>query len=139
MRDNGYFVMVSGKDDLTKKAGCGIDGRYRLNNLGFDAQRRCKGKSDNTVSYPTITDPFAVYLSEHYNVIQNGSNVSEWYIRAQCMKHCCTNHACETIDVHTAAYEDNYITDNTLELLDQAPKDQPWFLQINWAGPHPPC
>merc|ERR1712154_654356 len=39
------------------------------------------------------------------------------------------------------SYEDNWITQRTLEVLDRIPNtdtDQPWFIQINWAGPHPP-
>lgn len=139
MRDNGYWVMVSGKDDLTKKSGCGINGTYRLTELGFSDQRRCKGKVDDNSPYPNVTDPFSTYLSEHFN-INNGQNQSEFEIRHECFQKCCNDHACPIpINVHTPAYEDNYITDNTLQLLENAPKDQPWFLQINWAGPHPPC
>eukprot|EP01083_Nonionella_stella_P031405 86006_1 len=138
MSDNGYWVMVSGKDDLTKSHGCGLDGTYRQKELGFDQQRRCKGKMDNVASYPNATDPFAVYLQQHY-IIHDGQNQSDWDITHQCSHDCCHNHACPVpISVQDYAYEDNYITDHTLAMLEDAPTHMPWFVQINWAGPHPP-
>jgi arylsulfatase A-like enzyme len=33
---------------------------------------------------------------------------------------------------------DNWIADNGFKLLDRAPDDSPWFLQINFNGPHDP-
>eukprot|EP01084_Bolivina_argentea_P024688 45963_1 len=140
LQNNNYWVMVSGKDDLTKESGCGVDGTYRLNELGFNDQRRCKGKADDMSSYPTPSDPFAVYLSQHYH-INNGVNVTEWNITKECFKHCCSDNACpEWINVDEGSYEDNWITDRTMEMLDSIPKNasnMPWYLQINWAGPHP--
>merc|ERR1719242_1780052 len=44
MQDAGYWVMMAGKDDLTKKTGVGRDGSFRAEELGYSAQRRCKGK-----------------------------------------------------------------------------------------------
>jgi len=35
-------------------------------------------------------------------------------------------------------YCDNWIADNGLRLLSQAPGDKPWFLQVNYTGPHEP-
>jgi len=139
MQEVGYFVAVSGKDDLTKKHGCGIDGEYRANELGFDDQRRCKGKGDNIKPYPQTTDPYAVYLSNQYHLNANGSNETEWEIMSDCFDDCCEDHACpQSIPIHSMSYEDNYITQNTLKMMDAFPRTMPWFLQINWAGPHPP-
>ena len=36
------------------------------------------------------------------------------------------------------AYGDNWVARNGLELLDRTPPGQPWFLQINFPGPHDP-
>eukprot|EP01084_Bolivina_argentea_P024690 45965_1 len=139
LQSNNYWTMVSGKDDLTKHSGCGINGTYRLDELGFDDQRRCKGKADNTNPYPTPTDPFAVYLSQHYSLNHKGQNDTEWNITDYCNHHCCNDHACtEYTTVQDDAYEDNWITWNTLNMLDNIPANKPWYLQINWAGPHPP-
>ena len=30
LQNNGYWTMLSGKDDLTKKSGCGKDGKYGI-------------------------------------------------------------------------------------------------------------
>jgi len=35
-------------------------------------------------------------------------------------------------------YCDNWITRNGLHLLDRAPAGKPWFLQVNFNGPHSP-
>jgi arylsulfatase A-like enzyme len=36
------------------------------------------------------------------------------------------------------AYNDNWIAQSGLDLLASAPKNKPWYLQVNWAGPHDP-
>lgn len=35
-------------------------------------------------------------------------------------------------------YADNWIGEKSRNLIGQLPKDQPWFLQINFSGPHDP-
>ena len=60
---------------------------------------------------------------------------------------CCTQngdsgHTCPVpVNVHTNSYQDNWVTQATLDLLNNIPSNQsnkPWFIQVNWAGPHPP-
>lgn len=36
------------------------------------------------------------------------------------------------------AYTDNFVAANGLQLLAESPKDRPWFLQVNFPGPHAP-
>ena len=36
------------------------------------------------------------------------------------------------------AYCDNWIGNNGLQLLAQSPKDRPWYLSVNFTGPHNP-
>jgi membrane-anchored protein YejM (alkaline phosphatase superfamily) len=36
------------------------------------------------------------------------------------------------------AYCDNWLAKNCLNLLDAAPRGKPWFMQVNFTGPHPP-
>ena len=36
------------------------------------------------------------------------------------------------------AYGDNWIARNGIALLNAAPKDKPWFIQVNFNGPHSP-
>lgn len=35
-------------------------------------------------------------------------------------------------------YDDNWVGQNALMMLKKFPKDQPWFLQVNFPGPHEP-
>ena len=35
-------------------------------------------------------------------------------------------------------YADNWIGEKSKALLADMPKDQPWFMQINFSGPHDP-
>ena len=37
-----------------------------------------------------------------------------------------------------ALYEDNWVGNHALAMLQARPDNQPWFMQINWPGPHPP-
>ena len=41
-------------------------------------------------------------------------------------------------EYHDEWYEDNWIGQKALHMLSQRPADQPWYLRINWAGPHSP-
>ncbi|MFX0100580.1 MAG: sulfatase [Candidatus Hodarchaeota archaeon] len=36
------------------------------------------------------------------------------------------------------AYDDNWVGQNAVIMLKKFPKDQPWFLQVNFPGPHEP-
>ncbi len=64
LRDSGYHVMLSGKDDLVKPSGCGVDGEYRASQLGFSDTARCKGKGNVAKHYPKVTDPYGLFLEE---------------------------------------------------------------------------
>ena len=129
LENNGYYTMVTGKDDLTKKTGVGIDGTYRSQQLGFSAQHRCMDKTALPVFYPNITDPFTDYLS----------NQSLYGITDQCYNDCCDQwpnggpamYECpEAINVPTDAYQDNWVTWNSLDLLQNKPADKPWYVYI---------
>ena len=141
MRNSGYHVMVSGKDDLTKVTGCGATGSYRATQLGFSDQARCQGK-DDVLRDDTPHDPYGLFLNDSSNFIVN-LNKSLWDIHYKCLKGGCCNaeseHDCPFPElIPDYAYEDNYIQSSTVELYQRKPMGQPWFLQINYAGPHPP-
>ena len=160
LQNNGYHTMVTGKDDLTKLTGVGVDGSYRAKQLGFSAQRRCLDKTALPVFYPNVTDPFTAYLA----------NQSLYNITDECYETCCDDwpnngppfYECpESINVPHDAYQDNWVTWNSLHLLDTKPDGQSWsviffihlklfshftyfcilsirFMQVNFVGPHPP-
>ena len=128
LQQNGYYTMITGKDDLTKLTGVGVDGSYSAKELGFSAQHRCLDKTALPVFYPNVTDPFTAYLS----------NQSLYNITDQCYEDfCCTDwpsnnpplYECpQSIDVPTNAYQDNWFTWNPLDLLSNKPDNMPWFV-----------
>jgi len=56
---------------------------------------------------------------------------------------CCldppTTQVCSTpLVLPPPLYEDNWVGGHALGMLKKRPSNQPWFMQINWPGPHPP-
>merc|ERR1712087_200725 len=102
---------------MGKLSSCGVNGTYHLNELGFDDQRRCAGKGDVFHTWPEPTDPFGVYLTEHFYPNASGMNDSDWNIAYECMEgqegSCCTS-GHETCPyawpLPADTYEDNWIT-----------------------------
>lgn len=147
LRQAGYFTMTTGKDDLTKATGPGINGTYHATELGWENYSRCDGKDDVTrYSYPS--DPYGLYCSENIYTLPNGTRITYWNIVDNLNKDCCVNtggsgneYVCtQPTLIPQNGYEDNYIANHTLTLLDTLPNDgdTPWYLQVNFAGPHPP-
>jgi len=138
MQKAGYWVMMAGKDDLTKPNGVGMEGDYRQKDLGFSDQRRCIGKRAIHKTYPNVTDPYGTYLSTH-DFTEDNVTKSEYKNVHHCNKKCNSNNACpEPLAIHDESYQDNWITTRTLKMMDDIPDNTPWFVQVNWAGPHPP-
>ena len=175
----GYYVMTSGKDDLTKAHGIGgLAGDYRLKQLGFNNGSRIFGKQDGRKHY--TQDPYNQWVLKNFGEEQMNFHkdcmIVNHDIRFDCMG------AGEKID--DKAYIDRYIQDKSIELVqnyldygginisnksnvsnlhygnshrgfeltrDHNVSDdgnaatnkvvenvRPWFLQVNYAGPHAP-
>jgi arylsulfatase A-like enzyme len=45
---------------------------------------------------------------------------------------------CDASSFPDDLYPDNFVRDRAIDLLDRKPKDKPWFLQVNFPGPHHP-
>jgi len=143
LQNAGYHTMTTGKDDLTKATGCGLNGTLHATQLGFSDFLRVKGKDDVLGAVPS--DPYGEYLLEH-NVYVNGTNVTLWDVYNKLDKACCNDvpggaggYFCEVPSVMPqGAYEDDYVAGLALQLLDRKPAGVPWFLQISFPGPHPP-
>ncbi len=58
LQQQGYYNMIAGRDDLTKRTGPGIDGGYPSFELGFNASGRCAGSVDvsQAVSVEALTE-----------------------------------------------------------------------------------
>jgi arylsulfatase len=140
----GYFVMTSGKDDLTKSSGPGIDGQYHAKELGFSNFARTEGKEDVLKSNKP-TDPYGNFCLQH-NISTNEGNISLWDVLLKKDSDCCSNvkgsssgYFCEIPSIIPQfAYEDDFVTDLSITMLETKPKTVPWLLQVSFPGPHPP-
>eukprot|EP01059_Diplonema_ambulator_P011362 TRINITY_DN21308_c0_g1_i2.p1 TRINITY_DN21308_c0_g1~~TRINITY_DN21308_c0_g1_i2.p1 ORF type:complete len:338 (+),score=113.28 TRINITY_DN21308_c0_g1_i2:326-1339(+) len=80
---------------------------------------------------------YGLFLSNHTVPLPNGSYISAWDSHRACLKGTDTS-ICTTATYPQAYYEDHFTTVNALQLLDRKPSGKPWFLQVNFPGPHPP-
>jgi len=133
LRTAGYHVMGCGKFDLHKpELDWGLDGKRKIADWGFSDGIDNEGKHDATRAYTKAGNkpkgPFMAYLEtlglahahvEDYEKRKGHGDTFSTPLRDE-------------------AYGDNWITRNGLALLDAAPKDRPWFLQVNFNGPHDP-
>lgn len=151
LRQAGYHTMVSGKDDLTKKSqlgyrtgypGCPFchdgDGLYRLEELGFTDGLRYSGKED-VVDTPAPHEMYGFFLRNQTMLSQRSTMVNAWDAHRTCMgQHGNSSALCDASTYTAAVYEDDFTANNSLTLLRRRPTNRPFFLQINFPGPHPP-
>lgn len=138
LRQSGYHTMGCGKFDLRKPAKDwgrdgkhNVDGKCYLDLLGFSDGIDNSGKHDGISGYRKgKVCPYFSYLEEkglakvHFDDYKNRrypnfDNTKPTPLPAE-------------------AYADNWIASNGLKLIRNAPKDRPWFLQVNFNGPHEP-
>ncbi len=49
-----------------------------------------------------------------------------------------TSHVCPIpMNMSYDEYEDNWVNPRTIQMIDRKPEGVPWFLQVNYPGPHP--
>jgi arylsulfatase A-like enzyme len=133
LRDAGYHVMGCGKFDLHKpELDWGLDGKRLIKDWGFSDGLDNEGKHDATRAYVRAgrqpKGPFMAFLKAKGLA---DAHVEDYERRR--------GHG-ETFPTPLPddCYGDNWIARNGLALLDAAPKDKPWFLQVNFNGPHDP-
>ena len=130
MRDAGYRVSSVGKVDLHKGTPYwGADGASWLDKWGFtDGIDNC-GKHAGIYSWKPVADtPYIAFLQErgldriHYDDIDGRERFSSTY----------------PTPLPDDAYLDNWIAENCLTELRNFPANKPWFIQVNYCGPHEP-
>jgi len=136
LRDQGgYHTIGTGKFDLQKYSGeWGIKGQKNLEANGFSAGLNTCGNH----TPDTIADPYTAYLEsegllDEYVAEQERRENSEYvYFEG--------SDAGSTFpsSLPKKAYHDNFIGRRSLSYLEEAPTDQPWFMQINFVNPHNP-
>jgi arylsulfatase A-like enzyme len=137
LREGGYHVMGCGKMDLAKTSDWwGLDGMWRLPFLGFSRGVNAACKGDDFSGYMLNdnrpADPYLTYMQEQGLIEIH----LEDYRKRFNAKHIYTEVYPTPLPEH--GYLDNWIGERGLNLLDAVPKDKPWFLQVNWGGPHSP-
>jgi arylsulfatase len=128
LRDAGYHVMGCGKFDLHKGSPTwGVDGRHLIDEWGFSDGIDNAGKWDAVNSGDDEPqDPYMAYLHERGLA---DAHVKDFRSRGK------GGHACPLPE---EAYCDNWIGNNGLELLSRTPEGKPWYLAVNFTGPHDP-
>jgi len=143
LRDEaGYHVLGTGKFDLQKLSGDqGPDGTNNLAANGFSDGLNNGGKWDaygQGQAEGGPTEPYTRYLESeglletHLEDFRRRRDDSLDYGAGADVA------ATFPTPLPDRAYCDNYIGRNSVELLEAAPEDRPWFLQVNFAGPHNP-
>ena len=131
LREAGYHVMGCGKFDLAKADfGWKIDGSSRLAEWGFDEGIDSEGKWDGIASGQVEPrGPYIAYLEERGLRLTHVEDM----LRRQSSRL-----AAFPTPLPDDAYCDNWIAGIGLRLIASAPRHKPWFLQVNFAGPHDP-
>ncbi|MBA7636015.1 Arylsulfatase [subsurface metagenome] len=137
LRNAGYRVLGCGKFDLDKPGkNWGVDGRHQrqgkpslLEAWGFSDGIDNAGKQDGVNAYKNLKRP------EPYFAFLKSRNLADAHIKNfKTLDH---DYAGPSI-MPDDAYCDNWIANNGLDLIRSVPKPKPWFIQINFNGPHPP-
>ena len=138
LREGGYHTMATGKIDLHKGSqGRTLDGRQSMDAWGFSDMQITAGKGGGYLGKPVgPKEPYYAYLAEldppldricaddiQRRAVPRDEN---WWGMTE---------PCPLNDEH---YLDNFTAREGLRLLDRAPDESPWFLIVNFNGPHPP-
>ncbi len=134
LRDAGYHTMGCGKFDLNKgdctsrKPAWGLDGKKNLEAWGFSDGINNEGKMDGANSgRETPQGPYLQFL-ENRGLRQTHLDDFSGRIKTSSF----------ATALPDDAYCDNWIGQNGLDLIDAVPTNKPWFLQVNYNGPHNP-
>lgn len=143
LRDEaGYHVMGAGKHHVgNNQSGnpprlhCGVDGQQGLEAWGFSDAIFNAGLNQATI------------LMRNNEMVPQDAYMAFLYARGLAEEHIADYARRSREGVWTAtfpttlpddAYFDTWITNNALTLLDRAPDDRPWYLEVNLQNPHHP-
>ncbi len=138
LKNIGYHVLGCGKFDLSKpNKNWGPGGKHNnhshpslLEAWGYTDGIDNAGKMDGVKTYKKNKekiDPYLAFLEKN--------NLAEAHLKNfKTLDH---DYAGKSI-MPDNAYADNWIASNGLKLIRSVPKGRPWFIQINFNGPHPP-
>jgi arylsulfatase len=130
LKEAGYQVGGVGKFDLHKPTyWWGLDGWIDdLATLGFTEAIDNAGKIDAIISGKDgPKDPYMAYLYKR--------DLAQLHIKDMKERK---GHGTAPTELPEEAYCDNWITTNAVQMLQGFPAEQPWFLMVNFTGPHGP-
>ena len=132
LRTAGYHVMGCGKFDLHKAdLNWGLDGKRLIADWGFSDGIDNEGKHDAIRAYTRNGKPMGPFMAHLERLGLAHTHIEDYGKRKG-------NGATFPTPLPDSAYGDNWIARNGLALLDVAPRNKPWFLQVNFNGPHAP-
>ena len=139
LRDNGYHVAGCGKFDLHKATeDWGLDGKRLLKQWGFSDGIDNAGKMDAVNSGAHAPhDPYMAYLYRRGLAVEHIADMKKRTGRGP--GGCPRSYSVTSpTPLPEEAYCDNWVANNGLELMKHFPKGKPWYLAVNFTGPHNP-
>jgi choline-sulfatase len=134
--EGGYHVAGCGKFDLQSGFPCGLDGTAELEAYGFSDG--CYNPALNNTVHRFESDvngeprdPHTQYLAEEGLLEAHVEDYRRRRVEGMWTSTFPT-------PLPQEAYYDEWITRNGLSLLDAAPEDRPWFLEVSFQNPHHP-
>jgi arylsulfatase len=139
LRGHGYHVAGCGKIDLHKATqDWGLDGKRLLKQWGFTDGIDNAGKMDAVASGAQAPhDPYMAFL---YRRGLAAEHIADMKKRTGRGPGGCPRSYSATFPtpLPPEAYCDNWVANNGLELMKQFPRGKPWYLAVNFTGPHNP-
>jgi choline-sulfatase len=138
LRDEaGYHVMGTGKWDITSGFPLGLSGNRNCEQWGFSDTRFIPAKGQTVrriIDDPNDEprDPYTAYLDERGSL----DDIVEDYERRRAAGNTTKWIATYPTPLDQEEYYDEWITRAGLDLIDDAPDDEPWFLEVNFQNPH---
>ncbi len=150
LRDTaGYHTMITGRDDLDKSSGGpGVDGMKHTDKLGFSDSVRCDGSTDVTRD-GVPHEPYGMWLksqpvpdpdvAKQYNVSDLFELKRARFAEiARVSMHGNSYAIDHPQPLNGTIYQDNWIGEQAIALLERRPMDKPFFIEVSHQAPHPP-
>lgn len=128
LRQNGYHVTGVGKFDLNKGTLDWGDGYHEaMQKIGFSDSLDSEGKMD-AVWATLMKQPGP------YGKLLQKAGCLDAYVEDMINR----GHGVGPTPVPDELYADNWIGQMTREKIEKLPQNKPWFMQVNFSGPHDP-
>lgn len=147
LREAGYRVGSTGKLDLRKAAyDWGADGLHRVDDhvyfreWGFSDGFDSEGKGDSLKGGVHLRNAVGPYI-RMLEARADGSIEAyvQWRRDRKDSGLAFSNYSfTQPVPLADPAYNDNWVGQNALNLIESFGSDRPWFLQVNFPGPHAP-